>query len=83
MNEIVLRVKRYLKDNIDAQITIKDLDYMDKIPIFLRGIYKFYTMKILGVKCFSLTPIILCLLSLDLSELVQPLKRLLFFLVAQ
>lgn len=54
MNEIVLRVKRYLKDNIDAQITIKDLDYMDKIPIFLRGIYKFYTMKILGNQCILL-----------------------------
>lgn len=57
MNEIVLRVKRYLKDNIDEQTTIKNWDYMDEIPIFLRGIYKFYTMKILGNQCILLETI--------------------------
>jgi len=48
---MVLGVERYLKDNIDEQITIKGCIFMNKIPIFLRDIYKFYTMEILGIQC--------------------------------
>lgn len=52
--KIVLRVERYLKDNIDEQTTIKTWKYTNKIPIFLRNIYKSYTMKILGIQCILL-----------------------------
>lgn len=54
MIEIVLRVERYLKDNIDEQAIIKSWDYMGKIPIFLSNIYRFYTMKILRNQCILL-----------------------------
>lgn len=51
---MALRVERYLKDNIDEQTTIKAWNYTNKISIFLRDIYKFHTMKILGIKCILL-----------------------------
>ncbi len=51
---MVLEVERYLKDNIDEQTTIKTWNYADKIPIFLRDIYEFYTIKILDAQCILL-----------------------------
>ena len=51
---MLLAVEPYLKDNIDNQIIIKTWDDAIKIPIFLRSIYKFYTMQILGNLCILL-----------------------------
>lgn len=45
---LVLVVEKYLKDNIDRETTVEIYDSSGRIPIFLRSLYKFYTMKILG-----------------------------------
>lgn len=46
-----LPVEEYLKDNIDGQTSIEVCNYASKIPLFLREIYKFHTMKILDTQC--------------------------------
>ena len=46
--KLVLAVEQYLKDNIDRETTLESYDSSGKIPMFLRSLYKFYTMKILG-----------------------------------
>ena len=49
-----MEVELYLKENIDKQIIIKAWDSENKIPIFLRSIYKFHKMEILGNVCMLL-----------------------------
>lgn len=44
----------YLKENIDDKIVIRKWEDIKKIPIFLRSIYKFYTMELLGIPCILL-----------------------------
>jgi hypothetical protein len=41
----------YLKENIDEHITIKPWNKKNDFPVFLRNIYNFYEMVILGRKC--------------------------------
>lgn len=43
-----MKVEAYLKENIDNQIIIKAWGDERKIPIFLKSLYKFHEMKILG-----------------------------------
>lgn len=51
---MLLAIEPYLKNNIDDQIKIKKWKDAHKIPIFLRSIYNFHTMKILGIDCILL-----------------------------
>lgn len=51
---MLLEVEPYLKENIDNQIIIKAWDGESNIPIFLRDIYKFHEMEILGSLCILL-----------------------------
>lgn len=51
---MLLAIEPYLKNNIDNQIRIEKWDDVNKIPIFLRNTYKFYTMKILETQCILL-----------------------------
>lgn len=51
---LLLAVETYLKENIDNQITIKEWGDIQKIPVFLRSIYKFYTMEVLGTRSILL-----------------------------
>ena len=46
-----MKVEAYLKENIDNQIIIKAWEDERKIPIFLKRLYKFHEMKILGNLC--------------------------------
>lgn len=48
MLKLVLAVEQYLKNNIDRETTVEIYNSSSRIPIFLRSLYKFYTMKILG-----------------------------------
>ena len=47
-------LERYLKANIDNQVKIKSFDNINEIPIFLRNIYNFYEMIIIGMPCLLL-----------------------------
>lgn len=51
---MLLAVELYLKENIDDEIVIKKWEDIKKFPIFLRSIYKFYTMELLGTRCILL-----------------------------
>jgi len=51
---LLLAIEPYLKDNIDDEIIVEKLDAANTVPIFLRNIYNFYTMEILGVQCVLL-----------------------------
>ena len=44
-------VEPYLKENIDANITIKPWNVKNTFPVFLRSNYNFYEMTILGTLC--------------------------------
>lgn len=51
---MLLAIEPYLKETIDDQINIEKWEDANKTPIFLRSIYKFHTMKVLGIKCVLL-----------------------------
>lgn len=44
----------YLRENIDDEVRIETSDYEDKIPMFLKSIYKIHKIKILNVQCVLL-----------------------------
>lgn len=48
---MTLKAEEYLKDNIDDRTIIKNWDAINKVPVFLRNIYKPYMMEILGFQC--------------------------------
>ena len=49
-----MTAERYLKENIDEQLTVKPWLKKNNIPIFLRDSYNFYEMTILGTRCILL-----------------------------
>jgi len=49
-----MTIEQYLKENIDNKIVIKKWYNANKIPIFLRNVYNFYEMLILGNECILL-----------------------------
>lgn len=51
---MVLEIELYLKDNIDDKIKVDKWNDVNNIPIFLRNIYKFYSMTILENPCILL-----------------------------
>lgn len=51
---MVRNVERYLKDNIDNNITIKPWKSLNELPLFLKKAYTFYEMEILSKTCILL-----------------------------
>lgn len=54
MTQLILAAEHYLKENIDDHVAIKPLHKKNKLPIFLKNIYKFYEMTILGTTCIMM-----------------------------
>lgn len=51
---MIANIERYLKENIDSHMTIKPWMMKSDFSIFLRNIYNFYVMKIIGTQCLLL-----------------------------
>jgi len=51
---LLAETERYLRDNIDDETRIETSSYANRIPIFLRDIYKVHKMKILETQCILL-----------------------------
>ncbi len=51
---MVMAAEPYLKENVDEQLTIKPWLEKNNYPIYLRDIYNFYEMTILGTRCILL-----------------------------
>jgi hypothetical protein len=51
MTELVKAAEPYLKENIDDHVVIRLSHANNKIPVFLRNIYKLYDMTILDTRC--------------------------------
>jgi len=49
-----MALETYLKENIDEQLTIKPWLKKNSFPIFLRDLYNFYEMTIIGTRCILL-----------------------------
>ena len=49
-----MNAKSYLKENIDNNVVIKPWHEQNKIPVFLKNIYKFYEIIILDTPCILL-----------------------------
>jgi hypothetical protein len=47
-------LEKYLKENIDDNVTIIMSQEKSKFPVFLRDLYNFYDMKILDTRCMLL-----------------------------
>jgi len=52
--KIEIALRKYLKDNVDDDIDIIPWKDNNSFPLFLRGIYNFYEMKILNTVCILL-----------------------------
>lgn len=48
---MLYKVNKYLRENVDENITIKIWDAKRKLPLFLLEIYDFYELNILGNQC--------------------------------
>ena len=48
---MITKAEQYLKENIDEQLTIETWQKKNQLPIFLREIYNFYELTILGTTC--------------------------------
>lgn len=51
---MTMTIEPYLKENIDNHVIIKPWSEKNKFPLFLRSIYKFHEMIILGTSCVLL-----------------------------
>lgn len=51
---MVMEAERYLRENVDQGLTIKPWKKLNKTPVFLRDVYNFYEMTILGTRCVLL-----------------------------
>ena len=48
---MIAKTEQYLKENIDEQLTIEVWGKKNQLPIFLREIYNFHEITILGTTC--------------------------------
>lgn len=48
---MIAKTEQYLKENIDEQLTIETWQKKNQLPIFLREIYNFHEITILGTTC--------------------------------
>jgi len=51
MNNLIRDFERYLKETLDVSVKSVQWKEADRLPFFLRDLYRFYTFSILDVRC--------------------------------